>query len=199
MSDLFQEKSETCDTNERIKKRSTAIGECILKNVALNKQMHILDFGAGTGLISTQIAPYVRQITAVDISESMLQKLISKPELKGVVKVLCHDLTTTPTGEKYDLIISAMSLHHIEDTNNLIKQFSAHLKEGGKIALSDLDTEPGTFHTPGSEGIFHFGFDRHELSQILMMNSFENIQFFTAYNEIKEDFLYPIFLVVATK
>jgi len=40
-----------------------------------------MDFGAGTGLITSQVAPLVKKIVAVDISETMLNKLFTKPEL----------------------------------------------------------------------------------------------------------------------
>lgn len=199
MSDLFQKKSADYDTNDRIKIRSLAISECIKENIHLDEQMQIMDFGAGTGLISTQLGPYVKQITAIDISESMLEKLLQKTELHGKVKILCQDLIQEPTGFEYDLIVSAMALHHIEDTERLIKRFHEHLKLGGQIALADLDAEPGTFHSKGTEGIFHFGFNRDKLKQILLKTGFEKIQFFTAHSEVKENVTYPIFLVVATK
>jgi len=59
---------------------------------------------------------------------------------------LCRDITQTPTGNKYDLIINAMAMHHVEDTDNMLSAFSAHLKTGAKIALADLDKEDGSFH-----------------------------------------------------
>jgi len=48
----------------------------------LHEQMRVMDFGAGTGLISSQVAPLVKKIVAVDISEAMLNKLVAKPELQ---------------------------------------------------------------------------------------------------------------------
>jgi 2-polyprenyl-3-methyl-5-hydroxy-6-metoxy-1,4-benzoquinol methylase len=199
MSDLFQKKSVDYDANDRIKMRSLAISTCIKENIQLHDQMQIMDFGAGTGLISTQLVPYVKQITAIDISESMLQKLIQKTELNGKVQILCQDLIQEPTGIEYDLIVSAMALHHIEDTVSLIKRFHEHLKLGGQIAIADLDTEPGTFHSKGTEGIFHFGFNRDTLKKIFLGNGFSQIEFFTAHTEVKENVTYPIFLAVATK
>ncbi|MEZ7974877.1 MAG: class I SAM-dependent methyltransferase [SAR324 cluster bacterium] len=60
---------------------SSDIGSAILEHVSLHDQMRVMDFGAGTGLITSQVAPLVKKIVAVDISETMLNKLFSKPEL----------------------------------------------------------------------------------------------------------------------
>ena len=136
MSDLFEEKSKDWDQNEMVTQLSSAVSSCILDNVEINSNMHVMDFGAGTGLITSQVAPYVNKITAVDVSESMLQQLASKQELTGKVAILCQDITSEPTGEKYDLIMSAMAMHHVKDTDNLIKQLAAHLKSGAKLALA---------------------------------------------------------------
>ena len=51
-------------------------------------------------------------------------------------------------------------MHHVKDTDNMVKQFAVHLKPGAKIALADLDTEDGSFHTKGVEGVYHNGFER---------------------------------------
>jgi len=199
MTDIFEERSKDYDTNDMIKQLSSAIGSCIIENVDLNEQMHVLDFGAGTGLISSQIAPHVEKITAVDISQSMLDKLIAKLEMTDKVQPLCQDITVEPTGKEYDLIMSAMAMHHVEDTDNLIKRFSAHLKSGSKIALADLDKEDGSFHPQGMEDVYHDGFERGELQATLEKYGFKDINFETAHTINGETRPYPIFLALATK
>jgi putative AdoMet-dependent methyltransferase len=159
----------------------------------------VMDFGAGTGLISGQVASKVGRITAVDISEAMLEKLSAKPELKGKVKTVCQDITRQPLDEKYDVIVSAMAMHHVKDTDNLAKTLAAHLKTHGKVALADLDKEDGTFHPEGTEGVYHSGFDRQAMKSILEKNGFEDIEFVTAHTVNKEDRSYPVFMVTATR
>jgi|GEM_PF-5045000 len=78
--------------DEMKKMLSSAIGSSIIEHIPLHDQMRVMDFGAGTGLISSQIAPLVKKIVAVDISEAMLNNLVSKPELHGKVEVVCQDL-----------------------------------------------------------------------------------------------------------
>ena len=199
MTDLFNEKAKDWDANKMRKMLSSAIGSSILEHVSLHDQMRVMDFGAGTGLISSQVAPLVKKIVAVDISEAMLNKLVSKPELHGKVEIVCQDIIHKPIAEKFDLIMSAMAMHHVKDTPRLIQRFSEHLSPGAFIALADLDKEDGSFHPEDTEGIFHLGFKRNELQIILEKNGFGGIRFLTAHTVNKEEKKYPIFLVTATK
>lgn len=199
MTDKFKDKAKDWDVTDRITQLSAGIGSSILKNVKLNAQMHVMDFGAGTGLITSQVAPFVSKITAVDISQSMLDQLIAKQELKDKVQALCQDITHKPTGEKYDLIMSAMAMHHVEDTDNMVKQFAAHLKSGGKIALADLDKEDGSFHPPGIEGVYHSGFERSQFQAKLEKHGFKDVHFETAHTVQGDTKTYPVFLALATK
>jgi len=199
MADLFTEKSKNFDASDMVQNMSSAVGSSILKKIPFNQKMNVMDFGAGTGLISSHVAPLVNKIVAVDISQSMLDKLTSKPELGGKVQAVCQDIIDKPLTEKFDLIMSAMALHHIKDTNEIIRVISAHLKPDAMIALADLDKEDGSFHPENTEGVFHFGFDRNDLKSILENNDFCDIQFTTAHiiNGSTKD--YPMFLVTAKK
>ncbi len=199
MSDHFNEKAKTWDADEMIKKLSSAVGASILEHIHLNEQMNVMDFGAGTGLISSHVAPLVNKITAVDISEAMLDKLVVKPELHGKVEAVCQNILDKPLSSKFDLIMSAMAMHHVEDTGKLMQTFADHLKPGAKIALADLDKEDGSFHPADVQGVYHSGFERDDLQAILEAQGFEDIEFFTAHTVEKEDNAYPIFLLIATR
>ena len=199
MTDLFNEKAKDWDANEMRTMLSAAIGSSILEHVSLHEQMRVMDFGAGTGLISSQVAPLVKKIVAVDISEAMLNKLVAKPELQDKVEIVCQDIIEKPIADNFDLIMSAMSMHHVKDTSKLIQRFSEHLNPGASIALADLDKEDGSFHPEDSEGVFHLGFKRNELQIILEKYGFREVQFVTAHTINKEEKKYPIFLVTATK
>jgi predicted TPR repeat methyltransferase len=129
----------------------------------------------------------------------MLDKLESKPELKGKVDTVCQDLLDTPLDARFDLIVSAMAMHHVENTSILIDRFAEHLNDSGVVALADLDKEDGSFHPADTEGVFHFGFDRTDLGALLQSHGFEQIEFFTAHTINGEEKDYPVFLVTARK
>lgn len=199
MTDLFSEKAKDWDQDDFKTRLSRGIGNAMLSNVQFDADMELMDFGAGTGLISGHLAPKVARISAVDISQAMLEQLAAKPELRGKVEILCHNIMDTSLEKQFDAIVSAMALHHVADTDKLIEQFAAHLKEGGRVALADLDHEDGSFHPPGTEGVYHSGFKREELQKLLEKHGFSEVRFITAYTVEREDKAFPIFLVSARK
>lgn len=199
MADLFEEKAKEWDVNEMVRQLSSNISGAMIEHVPFDTTMCVMDFGAGTGLISSNIAPHVKQIKAVDISQSMLEQLAEKAELKDKVEIACQNILEIPLNEKFDVIMSAMAMHHVEDTDKMLSSFASHLKPGGQVALADLDAEDGTFHPADVEGVYHPGFDRAVFEKRLSANGFSEIKFVTAHTVDKEGKEYPIFLVTAKK
>ncbi len=177
---------------------SKNIAKTLIKNVALDRSMSIMDFGAGTGLLTSHMLGRVAKVAAVDISAGMLNELSQKDELKEFVTPYCQNIIHERLKDDFDGIISAMALHHVEDTDEILRVFYEHLKDGGFLALADLDREDGTFHAHGNDGVFHFGFDRDALHVKLKNIGFKEINFTTAYTIKKDDKnSYPIFLLTA--
>jgi len=199
MADLFNEKAQTWDTDDRIRQLSSAIGASILQHVRLDAKMTVMDFGAGTGLISAHVAPLVKKIVAVDVSQAMLDKLATKPEFHGKIQVLCQNIIEQPLDEGFDLIMSAMAMHHVQDTDKMLARFSAHLKPGAQIALADLDEEDGSFHPKGTEGVYHAGFERNAFKAGLERHGFEDVRFVTAHTVSGDEKDFPVFLALAAK
>jgi len=199
VSNLFDEKAKDWDANDMATALSAAVGSTLVKAVELGSHMRVMDFGAGTGLVSSHVAPAVKTVVAVDISAAMLEKLAAKDELQGKVEVVCQDITKQPLDQTFDLIVSAMALHHVEDTDALLQTFAAHLEPGKHVALADLDKEDGSFHPEGTAGVFHSGFERGELQAKLEANGFGDVKFVTAHVVAKPGGDYPVFLVTAQK
>lgn len=199
VADLFEDKAKDWDERPVPAQISGGVFEAIEGSVELSPDATVLDFGAGTGLVCSKIAPRVARVLAVDISQAMLDKLAAKPELAGKVEIHCRDIIASPLDERADLIVSAMAMHHVQDTRALLRALFEHLVPGGRIALADLDVEDGTFHPPETEGVFHAGFDRDELGALLAEVGFEAPVFTTAVSVDKEDKSYPVFLVTATR
>lgn len=199
MTDLFQDKAADWDSRPFPQQISEGVVGAIRANVPLDASMTVLDFGAGTGLVSNGIAPLVGHIHAVDISEAMLTQLAAKEALRGRVTIHCQDLLSAPLDVKVDLVVSAMAMHHVEDTAGLFRALYGHLRPGGRVALADLDAEDGTFHAPGTEGVFHSGFDRDALGAKLTAAGFSDVAFTTAVEVHKDGRVWPVFLVTARR
>jgi len=197
--DFFAEKATNYDNEKSRTQNVSTIAQTILNEVSFSKEMSIMDFGSGTGLLLSEIAPYVGEITAVDISLAMTEVLQSKKEqIKCPVQIVQMDLTKETLDRKFDSIISSMTIHHIEDTLTLFKKFHSLLKVNGTIAIADLDTEDGSFHTEDT-GVFHCGFDRDDFAQMAKNAGFKDVKIQNASTITKLHTNYSVFLLTAKK
>jgi cyclopropane fatty-acyl-phospholipid synthase-like methyltransferase len=197
--DHFAHKSKTWDMNSKRVQNAKGIAELIVNNIKLDKTMEIMDFGAGTGLLSYFVAPYVEKIVAVDNSPSMLLEFQNKcDEFSCHTEVLEKDLSTDTLDRKFDGIISSMTIHHLEDIPALFTKFYDMLDEHGFIAIADLDSEDGTFHSD-NEGVFHYGFDRQLLARHAQEAGFKDVTFSLANKISKPHAEFTVFLMTAVK
>lgn len=199
MTDLFHDKAAGWDERPVPVQISQGVLGAIRERVPLADDLDVMDFGAGTGLIAGGLAPHVGALHAVDVSKAMLEQLAAKDALRGKVTVHCHDITEAPLDLAVDLVVSAMAMHHVADTAGLLRALHAHLRPGGRVALADLDTEDGTFHPPGIEGVFHHGFDRDALRAELDAAGFVDVHVDTATVVHRDGRDFPVFLATARK
>lgn len=198
-TDHFSHKSKSWDMNSKRVGNAKSIAELIVKNIKLEKSMELMDFGAGTGLLSYFIAPYVSKISAVDNSPSMLLEFQNKcDEFSCETEVIEIDLSSELLERKFDGIISSMTIHHLEDTKALFSKLYAMLNEGGFIAIADLDTEDGSFHSDNA-GVFHHGFERETLERQAKEAGFREIGFELASTISKPQSEFTVFLMTGLK
>ncbi len=197
--DFFAQKAASYEQNPQRVDNVVAIGNAIKAQVLLNRDMQLLDFGSGTGLLLQQIAPLVGKITAIDVSPSMNAQLRAKaPAIGCELEVLEQDLIHQPLQRQFDGIISSMTLHHIADIPALLLEFHRLLKPGGFVALADLDLEDGSFHTEDT-GVFHCGFDRDDIAAKAQAAGFTEVQVVDASVVQKPHGQYPVFLLTGQR
>jgi ubiquinone/menaquinone biosynthesis C-methylase UbiE len=137
----------------------------------------VLDYGAGTGLLTLNLQPRVASMVALDSSAGMLEKLVQKLATAGIGNVQTQrwDLEAQPFPETgFDLVVSSMTLHHLRDVPTVVERLAALLKPGGWLAAADLDTEDGSFHA-NPDGVFHHGFDRRQVAEWLAGAGFTRV------------------------
>jgi ubiquinone/menaquinone biosynthesis C-methylase UbiE len=201
----FDEKAKEWDDNPMHIERSRAIAEAIRKNVSLSKSMKAFEYGCGTGLLSFALQNDLGSITMADNSDGMLQVLRDKIKNSNAENLVPKkiDLTNDPVpDQKFDLIFTQMTLHHIRDIDSILSTFYNMLNDNGILCIADLDKEDGSFHGKDVHDV-HYGFDRDRLAEKMRNSGFHNILFSTAYNMSREiddvTKTFPIFLSVAYK
>ena len=202
MTSSFDARARTWDDDPRRVKLAESIFAALERAVPLRAEWTALDYGAGTGLLALALAARVRRVLAVDASAGMLAVLAEKARAGGCANVagLRADFATDalPAGP-FDLVVSAMTLHHVADVAGLLRKFFALLAPGGRIALADLDTEDGSFHGPDAPGVHHHGFDRAALARQLAAAGFIDVRFSDAARSEKNGRVYAVFLAAARK
>lgn len=169
-----------------------------LKSLFTIDGMDILDYGAGTGLVTFDLSEHARRIVAMDNSRKMLDEIDRKSENANIdnVHTRYHDINhkDLPQGQ-FDLFISSMTMHHIDDTKDFLTKAKASLVKGGYVAINDLEREDGSFHSMGNDDVAHLGFDRDKIEALFVELGME-IVFFETVEVISKKQDYPIFLIV---
>ena len=117
----------------------------------------------------------------------MLDVVAEKIAAQGVsnmTPVKLDLLADPPPAQRFDLIVTSMTLHHVPDTDHILRLFHDLLNPGGYLCIADLDTEDGSFH--GIEVDVHHGFDRAELGRRATQAGFADVQFQTVFSIAKE-------------
>jgi ubiquinone/menaquinone biosynthesis C-methylase UbiE len=173
----FDNEAKDWDQNKARVKVATDIADAMRDSLHLDGRQLLLDFGTGTGLIALRLLPHVQRVIAVDTSQGMLDVLKSKlaeSNIENIDPVYWNIEQDNSELPKVDVIVSAMTLHHIRDTLNIAKIFFNALAPGGQIAIADLDLDDGKFHQDAT-GIEHNGFDREHLKEIFVKAGFQSL------------------------
>lgn len=202
----FNKEAVSWDQNPGRVKLAGDVAGAIARQIDLTQEMDVLDFGCGTGLLTMHLQPHVRFITGVDSSEGMLDGLRQKISSQAITNVAVRhcdlDAGDTLSGS-HQLVVSSMTLHHVQDTQDLIHKFKAVTAPGGNLCIADLDLEGGRFHA-NNTGVFHFGFDRRILCQQFAAAGYTDVREVTAAEMVKPasdggTMKFSVFLIIGTK
>jgi len=192
--------------NERRVKRAKIIADKIYDVVEVKKDSSAMEYGCGTGLISFNLADKFDSIVLMDLAQAMIDVLNKKIELSGNknMKPVLKDLVKEEYNEeKFDLIYNSMVLHHIIDTEKIIKTFYSILNDNGVLCIVDLDKDDGSFHKDDPEFNGHSGFDHEYIANVFRKAGFVNIKIETFYHSevqvLGETVPYSLFCISGKK
>lgn len=198
MQDNFKDKAASWDKGSTRVNGAKTIADAIQRNIKLNSSMEIMDFGVGTGLLGFEILPHVSSVLGIDTSAKMIKQLNQKNTPECFIESLNRDIVQNPLEKTFDGLVSSMTLHHVENLELFFTTIYKNIKKDGFIALADLESEDGTFHS-NNTGVFHFGFDSDVLQKIVKDAGFTNIKIQNINTIEKPQRNFEVFLLSATK
>ncbi len=200
----FDAKARTWDADPAKGERAQRVAEAIAREAPVAPWMTVLEYGCGTGLLGLALQPRVRQVTLADSSREMLAVVREKIAAAGIGNATAVEVDLAsdgPLDARFDLVCTLMTLHHIADTDRILRRFHELLRPGGILCVSDLDREDGAFHGPGFDG--HNGFSRDDLGARFRRAGFRDVRFSTPCEVTKPvggvERRFPIFLAVGAR
>ncbi|HZQ59135.1 MAG TPA: class I SAM-dependent methyltransferase [Acidimicrobiales bacterium] len=197
----FDERAATWDDDPAKVARAQQVAATIKDAVPLDQQTRLLEYGAGTGLVSEALRDAVGPLTLADTSAGMravMERKAGSGALRGA-RIWDIDLSSAPApaGEQFDMVVTAMTLHHIADLEPVLAAFAGLLRPGGHLCIADLEEEDGSFHGEGFHG--HHGFRRDELERLLVGAGFGDVSFRACGHVDRGGAPFPVFLATATR
>lgn len=201
----FNKQATTWDADPKKIERAKAVAQEIKNIIPAKQNLSGFEFGCGTGLLSFELKDTFNNITLVDNSDGMIKVLCKKIQnigIKNFTAVKANLIQNDYNFPKHDVIYTLMTLHHIQDINMILEKFNTILKQDGFLCIADLVKEDGSFHA-NNEDLYHYGFDRQELTEILQNHNFEVIYYNVCFIIEKEidgcNNKYPLFLMICKK
>ena len=97
----------------------------------------ILDVGAGSGRLSLRLANEGAQLTALDLSQKMLDKLQSK---NSKLKIVVGDAENLPfEDESFDVVMATFLIVHLKDLSRFFDEAYRVLKPNGKFLITNIN------------------------------------------------------------
>lgn len=195
----FDSRAATWDDEGKVQ-RASAVARTILETVPLDPSMRLLEYGAGTGLVTQALRDAVGPVTLADTSTGMREVIARKIEAGELTnaRIWDVDLTTQPVpDDRVDVIVTVMTLHHIENVSAVLAAFAELLVDGGRLCVVDLEEEDGSFHGEGFDG--HRGFQRSRLAEDLVGAGFSDVEFRNCHEIERSDGRYPLFLATCCR
>ncbi|MGE0795655.1 MAG: class I SAM-dependent methyltransferase [Acidimicrobiia bacterium] len=196
----FDDRAATWDDDPAKVERAERVAAAIRAAVPLDTSTRLLEYGAGTGLVTQALRDAVGEVTMADTSAGM-RAVMEEKVAAGVIagaRVWNLDLATEAApDERFDLVVTVLTLHHIPDLEPVLSGFASLLVEGGHLCIADLEEEDGSFHGDGFDG--HRGFERSALTAQLERAGFVGTTFETCHEVVRPSGTYPLFLAIGRR
>ncbi|KAI1141025.1 S-adenosyl-L-methionine-dependent methyltransferase [Hypoxylon sp. FL0543] len=140
------------------------------------REVRLLDYACGTGMMSKALAPYTTQCVGIDISENMVAAYNAQAENQGLSHDEMHavvgdlaaadgpqpaDLLADPRFFGFDVATVGGGLHHFADPELAAARLSQRLRPGGVLLVWDF-LPHGPIHGH-QHGVMHHGLSKERV------------------------------------
>lgn len=136
------------------------------------------DLGVGDGLLTLMLAEQAQGVTAVDISEQMLEQLKARAAKQGITNIttIQGDIQDLPLPEaSHDVVVASQALHFAESPDRCLAEARRILVPGGRLLVIDLlaHTEDWVREKLHHK---HLGFTENDLGELIAVMGFDRVQ-----------------------
>ena len=120
----------------------TEYTDYLVKRIGAKGNEHALDVAAGTCICGRALAPFVKDITCLDLTEEMLaqgKKLAEERQIKNIYFQSGNAEKLSYEAESFDLVITRLSFHHFISPEKPFQEMQRVLKKGGKLIVWDME------------------------------------------------------------
>lgn len=114
----------------------------LIERIGAKGNEHALEVAAGTCICGRALAPFVKDITCLDLTEEMLaqgKKLAEESRIENIYFQMGNAEDLPYEAETFDLVITRLSFHHFTDPEKPFQEMQRVLKKGGKMIVWDME------------------------------------------------------------
>ena len=132
----------------------------------------VADLGCGTGNATAHLAPYVKQVIAIDQSEPMLEAAAQRLDGAANVRFVRGALDELPLEDgSVDACVMALVLHHIGDADAPMREMRRVTRTGGTALVIDM-FEHNRDEYRNTMGHAHLGFSDAQINALFTTAGF---------------------------
>ncbi|MBW8783706.1 MAG: methyltransferase domain-containing protein [Novosphingobium sp.] len=111
------------------------------ERIGANPDDEVLDVACGPGRLSLELAPFVRNVTGLDLTPAMLEQAREAQGRAGVANVafVAGDAATMAFPDAvFSLAISSAAFHHFEAPRQVLAEMVRVCASGGRVVVNDV-------------------------------------------------------------
>jgi ubiquinone/menaquinone biosynthesis C-methylase UbiE len=142
----------------------------------IDGEARVGDLGCGTGQLSALVAPYVREVLAVDGSPDMLDAARARLKDYRNIELRTGSLEALPVDhDQLDIAMLGLVLHHVPDPVMVLSEAGRVLRAGGRVLIIDMLPHDRAEYQQ-QMGHVWLGFPEPQMRKMLLAAGFDRVR-----------------------